>query len=89
MFARFKPAPPHSESLILSQFTRKQPSRPSRYVAGVMIDASETLICPSCSEEQRKPEHGGHTGCEACGLRFVVFGNSLNIWRDEPRLKVV
>lgn len=79
-------APAHAEKLTLHQHTRELPKKPSRYIDGLMLDGGEVLICPepTCKAEQPRPEHGAYGGCCACSLRWVVFGNSLNVWRDRP-----
>jgi hypothetical protein len=88
---KFKPPPAEAERLTLHQHTRRLPGRPSKFVDGLMLPSSDVLICPdpACSAEQPVPEHGLHFGCRTCSLKWVVFGNSLSIWRDRPKKGLV
>jgi hypothetical protein len=90
MFEKFVPAPPIAEQFPLREFIRERPAGDSRFLPGRLRPAVSVLSCPACEEEQIVPEHGTHTGCCQCDLKWVVFGATISIWREStPQLKLV
>ncbi len=70
------------EYLLLSSCTKERPSKPSRYVKGLMVPGEYYFVCPRCDAEQRVPTHDAQTVCQCCRLHFFVFGDSLEIWGE-------
>lgn len=77
---RFKPAPAGAEQHLRSDFVKRVPGEMSSILPGKRLPDTETFLCPWCCAEAKPPEHGEHTGCTKCNLRWVAFGNALYLW---------
>ena len=68
------------EAFTLSEFQKHTTAREQSAVLGREVSRTvTTTYCPRCSEEINEPKHGVEGGHE-CGIRWVLYGNSLTVW---------
>ena len=55
----------------------------SKIVKDLKVAGPEYFHCPRCWAKRGSLIHGKEGACSKCGLRFIRYGNSLEIWDTE------
>lgn len=56
---------------------------PSKFAKNVELTKVIGLTCPGCHTSLNTVlDHSDHTSCPRCDLKMQLFGNCLNIWKD-------
>lgn len=78
---KYDSIPANAEHHLVSDFLVEQPSKPSTLVKGLMVRQDPLFACPQCGALQSEPEHGHEGHCKKCDLKWISFGNGLDLWK--------
>jgi hypothetical protein len=71
------------EHFLRSDFVQYEAGEPSTLIPGRVQTGREIFFCPSCGDKAEPPQHAVQGYCK-CGLHWISYGNSLQLWNPSP-----